>query len=127
MPIPKFILRKLYKKGSLKNVDLDGDGNPDGFSFELENKLANATILPDERPGIKVDGVPIEPENITIRYEGKEIKLSELNTEVLFAKGTTMEIVVKYDGGLPAGEHKLEFSSKSKEYGKIAFDFKVKI
>ncbi|MEM2636746.1 MAG: DUF6379 domain-containing protein [Candidatus Korarchaeota archaeon] len=127
MPIPKFILKKLYKKDSFKNADLDGDGKIDGFSFVLENKLANATIVPDEKPGIKLDGVPINPDDVTIKYQGESMKLSAFNREVLFAKGTEMEIVVKYANGVPAGDHKLEFSSKSKEYGSITFDIDVKV
>jgi len=29
--------RLAYVKGSLKNIDLDDDGNPDGFIFTLSN------------------------------------------------------------------------------------------
>jgi len=34
--IPKSILRKLYVKGNLKNVNLTGDGSFDGFKFKLK-------------------------------------------------------------------------------------------
>jgi len=47
MQIPTFLLRKLYIKGSLENVD-------DGFTFKLKNSISSGTAISIEP--IKVNG-----------------------------------------------------------------------
>lgn len=56
MGIPGFLLRKLYKRGSL--ALLDGDR----FAFTIQNPLANATLL--SPPLITINGIHHDPTDV---------------------------------------------------------------
>ena len=114
--VPSFILKKLYVKKSLKNVD-------DGFMAELKNVLADATIT--EPVKLTVDNRPVAPESIELTVEDKTIKSTEISADnpIEFNLHTTVVVKVKGDP-LPEGQHKLEFETKTKEYGGISFAIK---
>ena len=100
MQIPSFLLRKLYIKGSLENVE-------GGFSFKLKNSLSPGT---------------------TIRSGDIEILGSDISEENTFPikVGVEIEIFIAADP-LPEGEHTLDLSLKTKEAGTLAFDVKDSI
>lgn len=114
MQIPVFLLRKLYIKGSLENVD-------DGFSFKLKNSLAPGTTT--AFAPIKVNDTEYALDATTIRSEDIEILGSEVGEDNTFPikVGVEIEIFVKGEP-LSAGEHKLDLSLTTKEAGVLAFD-----
>jgi len=119
MQIPAFLLRKLYIKGSLENVD-------EGFSFKLKNSLSPGTttaVAP-----IKVNGNEYALDSTTIRSVDGEILGSDISEDNTFPikVGVEIEIFVK-GGSLPEGEHTIELSLKTKEAGTLAFDVKDSI
>ncbi len=114
MQIPVFLLRKLYIKGSLENVD-------DGFSFKIKNTLAPGTttaVAP-----IKVDDTEYALDTTTIKSADGEILGSEIGEDNTFPikVGVEIEIFVKGEP-LAAGEHKIDLSLTTKEAGLLAFD-----
>ncbi|MGQ4832338.1 MAG: C-glycoside deglycosidase beta subunit domain-containing protein [Candidatus Asgardarchaeia archaeon] len=114
--VPSFLLKKLYSKGSLKNLD-------DGFQFQIKNVLADATIISPLT--LSVDGKEIDPQSIIIKTDNEEMNSSEISAEkpIQFKVKTTVTIIVKGDK-LGEGEHKIHIESKTKEYGPISFDIK---
>ncbi|MFW9964480.1 MAG: hydroxymethylglutaryl-CoA reductase [Candidatus Sifarchaeia archaeon] len=119
MQIPSFLLRKLYIKGSLENVE-------DGFSFKLKNSLSPGTttaVAP-----IKVNGNEYPLDSTIIRSIDGEVKGSEISEDNSFPikVGVEIEIHIKGDA-LPEGEHTIDISLKTKEAGTLAFDVKDSI
>ena len=114
--VPSFLLKKLYSKGSLKNID-------DGFQFEIKNVLADATII--SPLVVSVDGKNVDTQNIIVKLGDNELKSSEISIEkpVQFKVKTVVTIIVKGEK-LSEGEHKIHIESKTKEYGPISFDIK---
>ncbi len=126
MMIPKFLLRKLYVKGSLKNIDSSGDGNPDSVSFQIKNTLANGTVTGVEY--IKIDDEEIPLDSIEVSLEDKTLKLSDVTPENAFPIKVRVTSTWMVKGKtLSPGEHKLDISIKTKEAGKLAFDVKDSI
>lgn len=114
MQIPAFLLRKLYIKGSLENVE-------GGFSLKLKNSLSPGTttaVAP-----IKVDGNEYPLDALTIRSVDGEVLGSEISEENTFPikVGIEIELFVKGEP-LSEGEHKIDLSLKTKEAGTLAFD-----
>ncbi|MHA2024701.1 MAG: hypothetical protein ACW98U_02275 [Candidatus Thorarchaeota archaeon] len=114
MQIPAFLLRKLYIKGSLENVE-------GGFSLKLKNSLSPGTttaVAP-----IKVNDNEYGLDVTTISSEGVEILGSEISEDNTFPIKVGVEIVIFVKGDpLPEGEHKIDLSLKTKEAGTLAFD-----
>jgi len=119
MQIPAFLLRKLYIKGSLENVE-------GGFSLKLKNSLSPGTttaVAP-----IKVDGNEYPLEALTIRSVDGEVLGSEISEDNTFPikVGVEIELFIKADS-LSEGEHTIDLSLKTKEAGTLAFDVKDSI
>jgi hypothetical protein len=115
MQIPAFLLRKLYVKGSLENVD-------NGFVFKLKNPLSAGTAV-SVQP-IKVGETEYPLEALTISSEGVEIKGTDISAENAFPIKVGVEINLHVAGEpLAEGEHKVFISLKTKEAGTLAFDF----
>ena len=116
MQIPAFLLRKLYIKGSLENIE-------DGFSFKLKNSLSPGTttyVAP-----IKVDGNEYPLDSTTIKSIDGEVLGSEISDENSFPIKVGVEIEIHVKGeALPDGEHTIDISLKTKEAGTLAFDVK---
>jgi hydroxymethylglutaryl-CoA reductase (NADPH) len=114
--VPSFLLKKLYVKGSLKNTD-------DGFQFELQNTLADATIV--EPVKIAIDDMPIDPEKITLISGEREVKSTEISLNNTIPLKVNTKVTVKIKGKkLDEGGHKITIETKSKEYGTLSFDVK---
>jgi hypothetical protein len=119
MQIPAFLLRKLYIKGSLENVE-------GGFSLKLKNSLSPGTttaVAP-----IKVDGNEYTLEALTIRSVDGEVLGSEISEDNTFPikVGVEIELFIKAES-LSEGEHTIDLSLKTKEAGTLAFDVKDSI
>ncbi|MHA1904458.1 MAG: hypothetical protein ACXADL_16205 [Candidatus Thorarchaeota archaeon] len=119
MDIPVFLLRKLYVKGSLENVD-------DGFQFKIKNSLAPGTTTAFEP--LKVNDREYGLDTTTIMSDDGEFSATEISESNTFPikVGVEITVFVKSDP-LPEGEHKIDLSMTTKETGKLAFDFKDSI
>ncbi len=119
MQIPTFLLRKLYVKGSLENVE-------DGFHFKIKNSISNATALAIEP--IKVNGSEYPLNATVIRSGDTEITGDQIGADNSFPISVGVEIVLHIKGSpLPEGEHTIDISLTTKEVGKLAFDVKDSI
>lgn len=114
--IPQFILRKLYKKGSLKNTD-------NGIEFILENSLASATITKINRISTGSKDIPLP--QIEIKGGSGFVKADSINenASIQFEKGREIEVRLSTDR-LTEGEHLIKVSVASKEFGELNFDIK---
>ncbi|MGC9201917.1 MAG: C-glycoside deglycosidase beta subunit domain-containing protein [Thermoproteota archaeon] len=118
--IPSFMLRQLYVKGSLQNIK-EGD-QIKGYSFKLRNNLGSGTIK--GTLNILVDEAPIEPELVSIRKGENEFSVKELETKSMpFDIGDEVTFIVRKEGGLQPGTHKITINSRTLEYGKIEISF----
>jgi hypothetical protein len=116
LQIPAFLLRKLYIKGSLENVD-------DGFKFKIKNSLSPGTAT--EMDPIKVDDTEYPLENTVVTSEDVEVKGSEVSADNPIPIKVGVELVIMVKGEqLEEGEHKIDIGLQTKEAGKLAFDVK---
>ncbi|UCE10033.1 MAG: hydroxymethylglutaryl-CoA reductase [Candidatus Thorarchaeota archaeon] len=114
MQIPAFLLRKLYVKGSLENVD-------GGFQFRIKNSLAPATSIAMDP--LKVNDEEYPHDAVIVKSDEGEVKASEISESNSFAIKVGVEITVFVAGdSLPEGEYKLDIGFTTKEAGKLAFD-----
>ena len=114
MQIPSFLLKKLYVKGSLENVD-------DGFQFKIKNSLSPGTATGMEPFKINDEEYPLDA--TTIRSEDEELAATALASGETFPIKVGVEITIHIKGTqLPEGEHKIGVSLITKEVGKLAFD-----
>ena len=114
LQIPTFLLRKLYVKGSLENVD-------DGFKFMLKNSISSGTAI-NIQP-IKVNGNEYPLDSVTISSEDGSINGSEISEQNTFPIKVGLDLTIHIKGEqLPEGEHTIDISLSTKEVGKLAFD-----
>jgi hydroxymethylglutaryl-CoA reductase (NADPH) len=114
MQIPAFLLRKLYIKGSLENVD-------DGFQFKIKNSLSPGTAI--SMDPLRVNDIEYPLDAVTVSSEEGEVKTSEISEDNTFPIKVGVEITVRVTGEpLSEGEHKLDIGITTKEAGKLAFD-----
>jgi len=114
LQIPTFLLRKLYIKGSLENVD-------DGFLFKLKNSISSATAIGVEP--MKVNGNEYPLDTTTISSTDGEIVANEISEGNSFPIKVGLDITIHVKGEqLPAGDHTIDISLTTKEVGKLAFD-----
>ncbi|MHA1614793.1 MAG: hypothetical protein ACTSYJ_08085 [Candidatus Thorarchaeota archaeon] len=114
MQIPTFLLRKLYVKGSLENVD-------DGFKFKLKNSISSATAV-NFKP-LKVNGIEYPLDSTIISSEDGEIAGSAISEENTFLIKVGLDIIVHVKGDqLIAGEQTIDISLATSEVGDLAFD-----
>ncbi|RLI65033.1 MAG: hypothetical protein DRO67_03260 [Candidatus Asgardarchaeum californiense] len=117
--VPSFLLKKLYVKGSLKNTE-------DGFSFQIKNVLADATI--NEPMKVFVDGKEIDPANITLTVDSETIAVADVSSAKPFPFKVKMQITISVKGEpLSPGPHKIKIITSTKEYGVVTFEVSDKI
>ena len=112
--IPAFMLKKLYLKGSLKNV-------ADGFEFQIKNTLAPGTItalLP-----IEVDGKAYPAADTFISRGEEKIAASAITKEkpTSFGINTTVTMMVK-GATLTPSSHTLVIGVVTREAGELKWD-----
>ena len=111
--VPGFILKKLYVKNSLKNIE-------GGFALDMKNILAEATIIAPVK--IIVDGKPLSEKDITVVVDGKEMPTTVLCAQAPMKFALQKLVNVKVKGVvLKPGKHKLQIDTATKEYDKISF------
>jgi len=107
MAIPDFLLRKLYKRGSLRET---GDGR---FAFTLANPLGSATLLAP--PHIVVNGIAYPPE----RIESRKLDVTTISKEhpYTFRKGE--RVTLRFPGHLLRGGNRIHILAETKEFGEV--------
>ncbi len=106
MRVPDFILRKLYKKGSLRET---GDGR---VAFTLRNPLGKGTLIAP--PRFLLNGILAPTADVRCRIDFA--RLSPENAYV-FTKGETLDIDIP--GRLLRGGNRLQIIGTSKEFGEL--------
>jgi hypothetical protein len=107
--LPAFLLRKLYKKGSLRET-ADGE-----FAFRLQNPLGTATLIAP--PEFVVNGVSYGPANI--EAGGLDLAAISRLRPHTFAKGD--EIELRFPGRLLRGGNRIHLVALTREFGEIEF------
>jgi hypothetical protein len=105
--IPDFLLRKLYRRGSLRTT---GDGR---FAFTLKNVLGTATVVAP--PRVIVNGILYPPDAL----ESKQVRPSSITerTPFLFRKGD--RVTVRMTGHLLRGGNRIQVVVKTREFGDL--------
>ncbi|MCK5238602.1 MAG: hypothetical protein KAR33_03575 [Candidatus Thorarchaeota archaeon] len=114
MQIPSFLLKKLYVKGSLENVD-------DGFQFKLKNSLSPGTGIGMEP--LKLNETEYALDATTITSGEDVVKAADIVGGESFAIKVGVDILIHIKGNqLPEGEYKIGISLTTKEVGTLAFE-----
>ncbi|MCS7104723.1 MAG: DUF6379 domain-containing protein [Thermofilaceae archaeon] len=121
MFIPRYLLRQLYVKGSLENVDLNADGSPDGVRLKLRNTLGGGTVRGKLR--VKVDGEEVPADKVWLEFKGWKMKASEAADRSFYVSvGDEIVITLELGKGISPGEHKIELELDTQELGPVGFD-----
>lgn len=107
MGIPDFLLRKLYRKGSLRTT---ADGK---FAFTLHNILGTATVVAP--PRVVVNGILYPPDKL----QSKKVRPTDITerTPFVFRKGD--RITVRMAGHLLRGGNRIQVTVKTREFGDL--------
>ncbi len=109
------MLRRLYVKGSLENVE-------GGWSFQLKNTLGSGyarSITP-----LIVDGRTVPLSDSRFGLDGRETRFDEVAPANTFTLAMNRLITVTVSGEtLSAGAHKVAMGFEVPGFGKIGFDF----
>ncbi len=103
--------RPIYNPSSFKNVE--ENGQVVGYSFDWKAQYYRSFTLSILRDIIlKVDGVDVNREDITITVNGETFTLEECRTvidpEYRWEFGEYATVTVKKEGGLAKGNHTIE-------------------
>jgi hydroxymethylglutaryl-CoA reductase (NADPH) len=112
--IPSFLLKRLYVKGSLRN-------NPDGFQFEIENKLGSG--YGNELKPLTLDGQVIPLKDSSFLRDSSETLFSEVNRDRPFTLPMNKRLTVKVKGiTIAGGPHKIGMSFVTEGLGQLGFE-----
>jgi hypothetical protein len=104
--VPAFLLRKLYEKGSLRQV---GERR---FAFRLRNVLGDATLIGP--PVIVVNGIGYRPDAVRAKVE---LSLITPMNPFLFRKGDKVRL--GFDGTLLRGGNRIHILVPTAEFGEL--------
>ena len=112
--VPPFLLKRLYVKGSLCNID-------DGFQFQLKNTLGSGygtELLP-----LTVDGKEISKENSYFAFDTKLVPFSMVSEDNPFTLGMNKTSTILVKGvQLSEGPHKISFNFIAQGLGRLGFE-----
>ena len=115
MIVPAFIARRFYVPGSLRN-------EPDGFSLQAHNPIADGTVVGVGR--IAVDGQVVDPSAISAIRDGEATPIRATDVTpyqpIRVARGDHVTLHVT-GPVLPAGEHLLEVELFERDLGPLRF------
>lgn len=113
--IPSFLLRRLYVKGSLKNID-------GRMEFELNNKLGSGYARRMEH--LTVDGEIIPLEDSSFEIDGVRTLFSDISPENTFTVAFNKPITVRVENmTLTTDPHKIGMGFEVAGLGILKFDF----
>lgn len=91
----------MYNKGSLSNIDLDGDGQPDAFQFMFKNSYHMICFYTTYRLRLFLNEEEIKNEDIIIIVDGKNYPAKDLvKSHLVSHEGDKITIRVRRQGGL---------------------------
>lgn len=113
--VPAFILRRLYMKGSLGNVE-------SGWTFTLKNSLGSG-YAKGMQP-LKIDEQEVAMSSSSFHQDGKDITFDQVTEQTTFGLKMNRSIVITVNGPqLKLGAHKVWMGFIVPGFGKIGFDF----
>ncbi len=114
--IPNFILKRMYKDGSLRRED-------DGVAFDIVNNLGPGQI--SQINGIKMNGTVYGPEKMALIVNGERLYAPDIseNTPATFFLNQVITCVVMV-ADFPAGPYEMTLDLISREAGKVALTVK---
>jgi len=114
--LPNILLRRLYKKGSLRSID-------EGISFELKNILGPGIIT--KVNFIRINDHKYDSTKIILRSNEKDVRLNKVseNSPLFIAFKQIGMLIIQCDNCLVDGKNKIEMELISREAGLI----KVKV
>lgn len=110
--IPEFLMKRVYKKGSLKQTE-------DGVCFELKNVLGPGFISGFNF--VKVNDAIFEPEKVKFVTQGTEISAVEVNEEnpIGFRLGQEGTLILNGAKCLKEGINQIIIELMNPEAGKV--------
>ena len=114
--VPSFLLRRLYVKGTLKNT-------PDGFEFELRNRLGSGYAL--RVHPLTVDGAEMAASaSRFVMEDGAVVRFDEVSEANTLTLALNKSIWVKATGArLERGARKIGMGFDVPGLGTMRFDF----
>ena len=114
MNVPTFLLRRLYVKGSLRNVD-------GGFEFDLKNTLGSGYA--ERALPLIVDGEELPLSAARFVLDGESIAFDNVSPERPMTLGMNRTVTGAVDGRrLAAGKHTLGLGFVVVGMGEMRFD-----
>ena len=95
----------------LKNVDVTGDGKPDGFQFDIVNPFYTAEPVSSVKDLLlKIDGEKVSSERIGLVVRDQRIRVRDAPTiyGIWWGFGEAIKVFVERPGGLGKGKHELD-------------------
>ena len=114
MQVPSFLLRRLYVKGSLRNVH-------GGFAFDLMNSLGSGyaeQVLPVSLDG---EGLPLDAASFTV--DGETLGFADVSAERTMTLALNKTVTITVGGRtLADGKHRVGMGFVVTGMGEMQFD-----
>lgn len=110
MDLPEFLLRKLYKKGSLRETSAAM------FRFTLRNTLGTATIIGP--PHVTVNGIGYGPGKV----KSSRVDLDGIGPDRPFAFRKGDQVTLRMPGSLLRGGNQIQVLVPTKEFGDVRIE-----
>lgn len=113
LELAKYKCKRLYIRGSLSKVNLNGDGNPDGFQFKFKNPLRRLNLFGIRNLKLILDGVEVESSKIIFNAKNRDYRIKDFVKagfkDTICYEGEEIKVTVEKEGGLePGKEHTIE-------------------
>jgi hypothetical protein len=108
--LPEFLLRKLYRKGSLHA------SAPGKFAFSLHNVLGTATVTAP--PRIVVNGIAYAPHQM----ESKQVRPASITERTPFVFRRGERVTVQLPGHLLRGGNRIQVTVHTREFGDLTIE-----
>jgi len=109
-----------YVKGSLKNIDKDGDGVPDHIQFKLINHIGSGSVYVS-RVQVLVNGEDVT-ENTTFKIGDSPPRPAKAPGYVSSNYGDEILVEIKHNGKIGPGRHKIKLAVES-SFGPYVLEF----
>lgn len=110
MVLPEFLLRKLYRKGSLRETAANR------FRFTLRNVLGTATVVTP--PRVVVNGIAYAPGQVV----SSRVDLAGIAPDRPFEFRKGDQVTLRMPGSLLRGGNRIEVVVRTKEFGELRIE-----
>lgn len=97
-----------YEKGSMKNIDKDGDGKNETLQLKMTNRAGSGSVTADLK--IYVDGVDMT-EATTLQVDERTPENVKPSMYLYSNYGDTVILEIKHNGKIGTGHHKVSFQA----------------